>query len=513
MGVAAQDLGSVADLLYLPCLPDDLVVSVETNIQPKRVVTMTSRIAKRTVVAIVLLVGASQIHAEDAAFTPGSSPFAQAPGFGAEANYSGYIGDDSDLVEPPAEVSALPEAASYAAPVESWQDEPAYLGKKGGKAAAGKGGHGEQPWVYSPWVSVEYLHTWLQGRDAPPLVSTSPPGTEGVLPGARVLFGGEELSGGRQPAGKLSFGGWFDPNERLGAVGSFFGVQTETVPFAISSDGSGAPLLARPFYEMDPLSESGVGPASFLVAAQTSLGQVPFVLDGDIRAASQTDVLGAEGYLRYLLYCAPGRRLDLIGGYQFSRVDDSLQIDHRTDLTPQFFGSRLVAEDLFETQNKFHGGTLGLLGEIGRGPIVLSVLAKVGLGNMNEVVSIAGRSQLTDAGGFTAHYNSGVLALPTNMGTYKQDKFAFVPEAEVKLAFKLTKNLEASVGYDFIYWSTLALAGEQIETNANGLPIVNSSQWFGDPLNPAGGSHPSLNEIKDSSLWLQGLSVGLTFRM
>ena len=129
-------------------------------------------------------------------------------------------------------------------------------------------------------------------------------------------------------------------------------------------------------------------------------------MTGDIQAVTQTDVMGAEGYLRYLLYCAPGRRLDLIGGYQFSRVDDSLQINNRTDYHPQIFGAHFEAEDLFDTQNKFHGGELGLLGEFGRGPVILSVLAKVGMGNMNEVVTIDGRSSLTDAGGFTSHYTA-----------------------------------------------------------------------------------------------------------
>jgi len=59
----------------------------------------------------------------------------------------------------------------------------------------------------------------------------------------------------------------------------------------------------------------------------------------------------------------------------------------------------------------------------------------------------------------------------------------------------------------------LALAGEQIETNASGLPVVNSSQWFGGALDPAGGNHPSFDGIKDSNFWLQGLSLGLTLRM
>jgi hypothetical protein len=474
---------------------------------------MKSRIAKMTVVAIVLLAGASQIQAENAAASPGRSPFAKAQGFGAEASYSGYIGDDSELQEPPEIVNTAPQAATDWAPSDVNYRSPSDLGKKGGKAGSGKAGHSGGAGVYSPWVSFEYMNTWLEGRYLPPLVSTSPPGTEGVVPGAAVLFGGEDVSGNRQAAGKLSVGGWFDASERLGAGGNFFEIQTETIGFSAASNANGSPLLARPIFETWPSASGGVGPASFLVAGQTSVGTQPFTLSGDIQAVAQTDVMGAEGYLRYLLYCAPGRRLDLIGGYQFSRVDDRLQINNSTSFQPQIFGAHFEAEDLFDTQNKFHGGELGLLGEFGRGAVTLSVLAKLGMGNMNQVVTIDGRSALTDAGGFTSHYMSGILALPTNMGTYKQDKFALIPEAEIKLIFKLTRNLEATVGYDFIYWSSLALAGEQIDTSMGNLPTVNSSQWFGGTLDPAGGSVPAFNGIKDSSLWLQGLSVGLTLRM
>ena len=474
---------------------------------------MKTRIARLTVVAIVLLTGASQIHAEDAAASPGGSPFTQARGFGPEASYSGYIGDESELKEPPEIIDTDRQAVVEEDSADVNYGSRRDLGKKGGKAGLGKGGHSGGPGVYSPWVSFEYMSTWLEGRYLPPLVSTSPPGTEGVVPGATVLFGGEDVSGNRQVAGKLSVGGWFDESERVGAGGKFFEIQTESIGFSAASNSNGSPLLARPFYETWPSSNSGVGPASFLVTGQTAVGTLPFTLTGDIQAITQTDVMGAEGYLRYLLYCAPGRRLDLIGGYQFSKVDDRLQINNSTDYQPQIFGAHFEAEDLFETQNKFHGGELGLLGEFGRGPVTISVLAKVGLGNMNEVVNIAGQSALTDAGGFTSYYRGGILALPTNIGTYKQDKFAVIPEAEIKLNFKLTRNLEATVGYDFIYWSTLALAGQQIDTSVGNLPTVNSSQWFGGSLDAAGGTYPSFSGIKDSSLWLQGLSVGLTLRM
>jgi len=463
---------------------------------------MRSRNAKLTVVAIVLLLGAPRVNAEDATTSPGDSPFAQVTGFQSEAAYSGYVGDESDLQAPP-EVAAPP-----AEPL--WEEDTPWVGYGKSQKSSKKGGHElsvkdagtEQPMVYGPWVGFEYMSTWLEGRDLPPLVTL---GDNGIPPAADIVFGGDEVGGDRQTAGKLSLGAWLGPAERLGVGGNFFMVETETAPFR-GGPINGNPMLAQPIYNTSTIPPAVPGPWRYPVSGV--IDQV--TLTGDIQAATRTDVLGAEGYLRYLLFCAPGRRVDLIGGYQFSRVDDTLEINSRTDYQGFPYALSFEAEDLFDTMNKFHGGELGLLGEFGKGPIRLSILAKVGLGNMNEVVTIAGRSSATTAGG-TAVYDGGILALPTNMGVYEEDKFAVIPELDAKLIFKLTRHLDLSVGYNFIYWSTLALAGDQIET-FNGLPLVNSSQWFGGALDPAGGLHPGLDGIKDSSLWLQGLTVGLTLR-
>lgn len=473
---------------------------------------MRSKNAKLTVVAIVLLLGAPRAYADDANTSPDRSPFAQLPGFPAEATYSGYVGDDSDLRVPPDLAPPVSEASfGYDLPQARTATKS---GKQGGYGLAVKDSGAAEPMIYGPWVGFEYMSTWLQGRYLPPLVTTSPPGAEGVLPGSRILFGGDDVDGGRQMAGKLSLGAWLGPAERVGVGGSYFLVQTETVPFADSSAGDR--VLARPIYETSPLAESGVGPASYLLTGPTFLGQTQFTLAGNIQAATRTDVQGAEGYLRHLLYCAPGSRLDLIGGYQFSRVDDRLQINHATTYTPSFLLRSIDVEDVFDAENTFHGGELGLLGEFGKGPVRLSILAKVGLGNMNEVVTIAGRSTVAYGAGAPVNYNSGLLALPTNMGVYEQDKFGVIPELDAKLIFKLTRNLDLSIGYNFIYWNTLAMAGDQIDTTMGGQPTVNSSQWasqwFGGALDPAGGSYPKLEKIKDSDLWLQGLSVGLTLR-
>lgn len=471
---------------------------------------MRSRNAKLTVVAIVLLLGALPVYAEDAATSLGTSPFAQVPGFQPEATYSNYVGDESDL-QVPADV-ASPDAGS------PFQDDmPAVKpgirqksGKKGGHELSVKDRETEHPMVYGPWVGFEYMSTWLQGRYLPPLVTT---GDNGVLPGADILFGGDDVSGNRQAGGKLSLGAWLGPAERLGVGGSFFMVQTETVSFQDGSD-DGSRLLAQPIYDTydtTPGLPLTPGPWRYPVTGTINFSGNPVILTGDIEAVTRTDVLGAEGHLRYLMFCAPGRRVDLIGGYQFSRVDDSLQISSHTDYQ-QFPIASFQADDVFDTENKFHGGELGLLGEFGKGPIMLSVLAKVGLGNMNQVVTITGRSSATDASGFSYPYDGGILALPTNMGVHEQDKFAVIPELDAKLIFKLTRHVEMSVGYNFMYWNTLAMAGDQIDTSRGNMPTVNTSQWFGGTLNPAGGSHPNLNEIKDSDLWLQGLTVGLTLR-
>ena len=500
------------DLLKVPCLADDPELRVKTKTQPKRVVIMTLRIAILTLVAIVFLTEASQSHAEDATASPGRSPLSKADGLVPEASHSGDIEDESELQKPPKTVGTTPQSPFEEWPSDVMCDSSNDQDKNSGQAWSEKGRHfGGVLSFYSPWVSFDYMNTWLESRYLPPLVSTSPPGTEGVVPGAAVLFGGEKVSGDRQNAGKLSLGAWLGPAERLGVGGNFFSVQTETVRFDAASDGSR--VLARPIDETSPNTENGGGPDSYLVTGPILLGTTPFVLSGDIHAVTQTDVLGAEGYLRYLLYGTPGWRLDLIGGYQFSRVDDNLNVNHVTFYDPAIFAWSATAEDNFNTVNRFHGGELGLLGEFGKGPIALSILAKVGLGNMNEVVTIAGRSSVTDMGGGTGYYRGGVLALPTNMGTYKQDKFAVIPETEIKLSLQLTRHWEATVGYDFIYWSTLALASDQIETSQRDLPKVNSSQWFGGQLDPAGGAYPSCTGIKDSSLWLQGLSVGLTLRI
>ena len=68
----------------------------------------------------------------------------------------------------------------------------------------------------------------------------------------------------------------------------------------------------------------------------------------------------------------------------------------------------------------------------------------------------------------------------------------------------LTENLDFSIGYSMIYWSSVALAGDQIDTS------VNNTQVLGGGLN--GPANPAFNGIQDSGFWVQGINLGLNLR-
>ena len=102
--------------------------------------------------------------------------------------------------------------------------------------------------------------------------------------------------------------------------------------------------------------------------------------------------------------------------------------------------------------------------------------------------------------------------MPTNVGTYTRDDFAVIPEAEFKLICRITKRLEASLGYSFVYWSDVALAGQQIDMSM-GQPTVNASQLLGGALPPGDPRNPAFIGIVDTDFWIQALSFGLTFKL
>ena len=133
---------------------------------------------------------------------------------------------------------------------------------------------------------------------------------------------------------------------------------------------------------------------------------------------------------------------------------------------------------------------------------------KVALGDMHEQVSINGATSITSAtpGVAPRTFNSGLLALSSNSGTFTRDRFAVVPEVGLRVGYQVTNNLRVFVAYNFLYISEVVRPGDQIDRilNTNLIPPFS-------PAAPAGPVHPVV-PFKSTDLWVQGVSFGLEWR-
>ena len=367
----------------------------------------------------------------------------------------------------------------------------------GGLGSSLLGGVGSAFGMNGGWLDAEYLLWWNQNRRVPVLASQSPIGTPiddaGVLGQASTtnLFGGGNINSSPNSGFRISTGTWVDQWQSYGVGGRYYFISGEE-DFSSSSDGD--PILARPFFDTVTAAETAL-----LVA-------YPGVNSGSIDITATNELRGFDVYIRKLLLSGYCNRLDLIGGYHNSTIEDSVDIRHSItgiDGTRVPIDTTITTRDVFEVTNQFNGGFVGLLAESGDGRLSWSSMAKIAFGNMNQEANIRGSTTTSVPGAGSATSPFGILALPTNIGTIEQDEFAFIPEFNVSVRYNLTNRMSVSLGYTFIYFSEVALAGDVIDTN------VNTNQLAAGPL--AGPASPTASIVSDD-FWYTGLSFGGSFR-
>lgn len=354
---------------------------------------------------------------------------------------------------------------------------------------------------YTPWstfyVSGEYLLWWAKGADTPALASTGPAtaAIPGVLgdPTTTVLFGGQSLLDDTRSGYRISSGFWFDQARCFGVDGNYLYLNKTTERFTSAS--SGVPELARPFFN------ALRGREDTQVVASTRTPAAGFV---DISTSSE--LWGAETNFRTNLMCGSGCFVDLLLGWRTLTLQDRFEytelISSRIAAAPGSFLHR----DIFQSKNTFHGGNIGLVGEhrfADRWTFGWS--AKVAMGNTRQQVDIFGATQITGSNGFDGLYQGGILAQRTNIGTHTKDVFAVVPEVSVNLGYDWTPNIRSFVGYNFLYWSNVARATEQINRN------INPNLFAPETVPFAGPNEPSFS-WRNTGYWAQGVNFGLEFR-
>ncbi|MGE0759081.1 MAG: BBP7 family outer membrane beta-barrel protein [Pirellulaceae bacterium] len=341
------------------------------------------------------------------------------------------------------------------------------------------------------WTDVDFLLGVRHGIRVPPLVTTSPNGTPAAQAGVlglattTVAYPTEAIGEEARPGGRIALGMWIDPWQCWGVEGRYYALADAHTRFDVQSAGD--PILARPFFDV-------------LLNAQSSL-LVAFpglVSPGSITITTDSQMMGGDALVRRSLCRWGGGRLDLLVGYQYARIDETLVIQDRlTDADPANLipdGTVLSDTDRFATRNQYHAATIGAACRYEQGLWSLDLMGKIGLGNMRETVTISGES-VTDNPPIGTPDNvvaAGLLASGVNLGTFTQDDFCVSPEINVKVIYHLAQNVDISLGYTFVYWSHLVQPGDQIDPSLR----VPADRFV----------------IRDTESWIHAFTVGAAFQ-
>lgn len=340
------------------------------------------------------------------------------------------------------------------------------------------------------WGSFETLVWFPQNRETPPIITGADAGFAPLPgnPGYQVLFGGEREEG-VNIGFRVDGGHYFGPGNLVGIGARATLLLSESDEYNVSSTGN--PSIGR--YFIDPR----IAPQVLNRVDNAVPIALQGVFTGAARVRTDFDYFGSEFYARLVLDRGSNGQTDFLGGYTGARLEDTLLVESVTQSLIDTTGIL----DLFETRNRFHGGHVGLETKLKGRWWQLSSTAKVHMGNMNQYVRRVGaRQTLPGVVGISAFPNAafpvdqqGVLNT-TNLGIYQRDVFTFAPEVNLKLAVKLHSCATMSVGYTFIHWGDVALAGDQIDK----------------VVDPLGALIVPPFEIQDRGYWLQGIDCGLT---
>jgi hypothetical protein len=368
-----------------------------------------------------------------------------------------------------------------------------------GRCCGFRPGLGLMHWLASPnptYGRIEAMLLWSKGMHVPALATTSPDGTArtqaGVLgqEGTSVLFGQTNLADTSRIAGRWTLGRWFDCNQTTGIEISYLTTETDTSGYFATSAGS--TIIARPFYNVD----SGAQDARLISYSGVSDGSL------DVYARSRLD--GLDVTMRHGLFWDSNRRLDFTVGYRYMQLKDVFRTHEATFSTDTSgvvpVGTATSIHDVFDTKNEFNGANLGFAGRMQYNRWSMDLLMKLGIGNTRSRVNLQGSSTVTTPDGTVANYESGLLVLDSNKESITHNQFTMIPELGINLGYDLTPRLRATVGYSLIYWSHVARAGDQVNTDLNPNEFQSTS-WTGAAI--------PRETFVVNDYWIQGLNVGL----
>lgn len=358
------------------------------------------------------------------------------------------------------------------------------------------------------FLRADYLGWWMDSLDSPALVTTNPTGTPqnqaGFLGGSgtEVLFG-DKLNDDFRSGLRLR-GGWYvDPMRYWALGGDYYELFKGGDRFSAGGDGSpGSRILARPFFDI----VGGQETSQFVNFPGVVSGDIAVRADTRMRSFGvnvQADAINAPGTPGQIASdCARQPRMDLIVGYRYFGLDDQISfVENLTQVPPP---DTVSARESFDTQNRFQGLEFGYVREIPFGRWWFESVGRIAVGVNRQTVRIAGSTLLTEAG-VPESFQGNLLAQRTNIGRHERRQFAIIPELGATLGFHVTPRMSLTAGYSLVYFSNVARAGDQIDTDVNPdlIPVE------ADPV--SGALRPRF-VFRQSDFFAHGLNFGTDFR-
>ena len=222
------------------------------------------------------------------------------------------------------------------------------------------------------------------------------------------------------------------------------------------------------------------------IARHRNCSRFPACRPAPARSAAPSSLWGLSPDLRCKLCCGCDYEIDGIVGFRYLDLTESIQITESIQASSTapapFTNSNAMLTDFFRTHDQFYGAEVGLGGEKRWGSWFVDWRAKVAIGDTHESLLIDGDQVITNRiTGQVTTTQGGLLALNSNIGRYSRDSFGVIPELNLHVGYAFTDHIRASIGYDFLYWSSVIRPGDQIDTGLDVNRIPNFVQPPGVP--------------------------------
>lgn len=393
-------------------------------------------------------------------------------------------------------------------------------------------GFGPCPMGNCLYGSAEYLLWKIKDSPLPPnqlIVPFTVSGLTTFQSNFTFADGGAIEYSGRS-GGRFTIGGWVCPDQLLGIEATYF-------QFERSNNNFGGTQVSDL-----PVNLTVTQNITMTSAMATTISQVP--LNITLPGQLTTTVLGSMGpsnfwgvelNARSTRCFFGGASFDLIGGFrylefaeQFNLLENiNLQVANSINLAgpgpippnplppiPQpVTGLRPLAtittNDSITTRNQFYGAQVGMSSEWWVAPrFIVSGWGKVGTGAMVQTVRIVGNTITTAAAGVPQPLVApgGILTPSIGFVDQSRTRYAVIPEFNIGIGYQICKGVRATVGYNFLYLTTIARPGDQIAFSQTNTNIAVAGTATAVTVN-----QPTFRYV-DTDLWAQGLTAGFSIR-